>query len=81
MPSSGCRGRELTYSIWVFQYIGNVDAVLELFIEYLFIYLFWFFKSRASLFSPDHPGSNAVNQAGLELREHLASAFCVHHHS
>lgn len=30
--STGCKGRELTYIMWIFQHIGKVDAILDLLI-------------------------------------------------
>jgi hypothetical protein len=41
-----------------------------------FFWVFWFFKNRAGC-SPDCPGSCAVDQAGLELRDLPASASQV----
>ena len=39
-------------------------------------FLFWFlvFRDRVSLYSPGCPGTNSVDQAGLELRNPPASA-------
>jgi hypothetical protein len=48
-----------------------------LFIYYLFIYLFLFFRDRVSLRSSDCPGTHFVDQAGLELRNPPASASQV----
>jgi hypothetical protein len=45
---------------------------------YLFIVLFCFvlfFRDRVSLCSPGCPGTHSVDQAGLELRNLLASAY------
>jgi hypothetical protein len=38
---------------------------------------FWFFRVRVALCSPDCPGTHSVDQAGLELRNPLASASRV----
>jgi hypothetical protein len=43
----------------------------------LFVYLFWFFQDRVSLCSPGCPGTQSVDQAGLELRNLPASASQV----
>jgi hypothetical protein len=39
--------------------------------------LFFFFRDRVSLCSPGCPGTHSVDQAGLELRNPLASASRV----
>jgi hypothetical protein len=44
----------------------------------LFLFLFCFvFQDRVSLYSPGCPGAHFVDQAGLELRNQLASASQV----
>jgi hypothetical protein len=37
-------------------------------------FFFFFFRDRVSLYSPDCPGTHSEDQAGLELRNPLASA-------
>ena len=41
---------------------------------------FGFFQDRVSLYSPGCPGTQSVDQAGLELRNLSASASQVCHH-
>ena len=41
------------------------------------LFFFWFFRDRVSLYSPGYPGTQSVDQAGLELRNLLASASQV----
>ena len=43
----------------------------------LFLFLFLFFLDRVSLYSPGCPGTNFVDQAGLELRNLPVSASRV----
>jgi hypothetical protein len=43
----------------------------------LFVCLFVCFQDRGSLYSPGCPGTHSVDQAGLELRNPLASASQV----
>jgi hypothetical protein len=45
-----------------------------------FLFLFSFFQDRVSLCSPGCPGTQSVDQAGLELRNLSASASQVCHH-
>jgi hypothetical protein len=40
----------------------------------LFFFSFFFFRDSVSLYSPDCPWTHSVDQAGLELRNPLASA-------
>jgi hypothetical protein len=42
-----------------------------------FVFGFFVFRDRASLYSPGCPGTHSVDQAGLELRNPLASASQV----
>jgi hypothetical protein len=42
-----------------------------------FVCLFWFFETGFLLCSPGCPGTHSVDQAGLELRNPLASASQV----
>jgi hypothetical protein len=45
---------------------------------FFFVYLFvFFFRDRVSLYIPGCPGTHFVDQAGLELRNPLASASQV----
>jgi hypothetical protein len=48
-----------------------------LFVWVFSVCLFWFFRDRVSLYSPGCPGTHSVDQAGLELRNSLASASQV----
>jgi hypothetical protein len=48
------------------------------FVLLCFVFLFFcFFRDRVSLYSPGCPGTHFVDQAGLELRNPLASASQV----
>ena len=47
------------------------------FIIWFFVCLFLVFRDRISLYSPGCPGTHFVDQAGLELRNLLASASWV----
>jgi hypothetical protein len=47
------------------------------FCSVLFLFLFCFFPDRVSLCSPGCPGTHFVDQAGLKLRDLLASASQV----
>jgi hypothetical protein len=40
----------------------------------VFVFLFFVFQDRVSLYSPGCPGTHSVDQAGLELRNLPASA-------
>jgi hypothetical protein len=40
-------------------------------------FFFWLFRDRVSLYSPGCPGTHFVDQAGLELRNPLASTSRV----
>jgi hypothetical protein len=45
--------------------------------DFLFVFWFWVFWDRVSWYSPGHPGTHFVDQAGLELRNLPASASQV----
>jgi hypothetical protein len=42
-----------------------------------FVFVFWIFRDRVSLCIPGCPGTHAVDQVGLKLRNPLASASQV----
>jgi hypothetical protein len=44
---------------------------------FCFVFVFVVFQDMVSLYSPGCPGTHFVDQAGLELRNLLASAFPV----
>jgi hypothetical protein len=44
---------------------------------FLFLFAFFLFRDRISLYSPDCPGTHFVDQAGLKLRNLPASASRV----
>jgi hypothetical protein len=45
--------------------------------QHFFIFIFFDFRGRVSLYSPGCPGTHSVDQAGLELRNLPASASQV----
>jgi hypothetical protein len=72
-------------------FIHAFSIVIVLFIVLVFLFYFGFFclffRDRVSLCSPGSPGTQFVDQAGLELRNSPASASqvlglksCVRHH-
>jgi hypothetical protein len=49
-------------------------CVMHSHVKCLFFFFFLVFRDRVSLYSPGCPGTHSVDQAGLELRNLLASA-------
>jgi hypothetical protein len=56
---------------------GRPASILFFWEGGVFVSVFWFFQDRVSLYSPGCPGTHAVDQAGLELRNPPASASHV----
>ena len=56
--------------------LGSKDKIF-LKLYYFWVFLFLVFQDRVSLCSPGCPGTHFVEQAGLELRNPLSSAYRV----
>jgi hypothetical protein len=71
--------QEFLYSVvlpWAYEFPVVGGSYRDYHFIYLFIY-FLVFRDRVSLCSPGCPGTNSVDQAGLELRSPPASASRV----